>query len=64
MSDRPTSDPAPDPSTPPAPSVEPAVAPASPRDDAARFRTTLLRVMLVQLVTLVLLWLVQRRYTI
>jgi hypothetical protein len=30
----------------------------------ARFRTNLLRVLLVQAVTLVALWLVQRRYTV
>jgi hypothetical protein len=34
-----------------------------PPDDAARFRATLVRVMAVQVVTLVLLWLVQSRYT-
>ena len=33
------------------------------RTAAARFRLTLARVMLVQLVTLVLLWLLQARYT-
>ena len=31
--------------------------------DARRFRRTLVRVMLVQVVTLVLLWLMQSRYT-
>ena len=31
--------------------------------DAARFRRTLVRVMAVQVVTLVLLWLLQSRYT-
>jgi hypothetical protein len=31
--------------------------------DAGRFRVTLFRVMAVQVVTLVLLWLLQRRYT-
>ena len=36
---------------------------AEPRTAAARFRLTLARVMLVQLVTLVLLWLLQARYT-
>jgi len=35
-----------------------------PPDDAARFRTTLVRVMAVQVVTLVVLWLVQSRYTV
>ena len=30
--------------------------------DAARFRRTLVRVMVVQVVTLVLLWLLQRHY--
>ena len=34
-----------------------------PPDDAARFRATLARVMAVQVVTLVLLWLVQHRYS-
>jgi hypothetical protein len=33
-------------------------------DDAARFRATLVRVMLVQVVALVVLWLVQRRFSI
>ena len=40
--------------------------PPPPPDDraaAARFRATLVRVMAVQVVTLVLLWLVQSRYT-
>lgn len=31
--------------------------------DAARFRRTLVRVMTVQVATLVLLWLLQQRYT-
>lgn len=31
-------------------------------EDAARFRRTLVRVMTVQVVTLLLLWLVQSRY--
>jgi len=31
--------------------------------DSKRFRRTLVRVMLVQVVTLVLLWLMQSRYT-
>jgi hypothetical protein len=35
-----------------------------PPDDAARFRATLVRVMAVQVVTLVVLWLVQSRYTV
>lgn len=34
-----------------------------PSDDAARFRATLVRVMLVQVATLVLLGLVQLRYS-
>ena len=34
-----------------------------PPDDAARFRSTLVRVMAVQVVTLLLLWLVQSRYS-
>ena len=41
--------------------------PTAPQDiiprDAARFRRTLVRVMAVQVVTLVLLWLLQQRYT-
>ena len=38
--------------------------PSAPRgDDAARFRATLVRVMLVQVATLVVLWLVQLRYS-
>ena len=40
--------------------------PPTPTDDRAaraRFRATLARVMAVQVVTLVLLWLLQRRYT-
>ena len=35
-----------------------------PPNDAARFRSTLVRVMGVQLVTLILLWLVQSRYSV
>jgi hypothetical protein len=35
-----------------------------PSHDAARFRATMVRVMGVQLVTLVLLWLVQSRYSV
>lgn len=35
-----------------------------PPDDAARFRTTLVRVMAVQVVTLLVLWLAQRHYTV
>jgi hypothetical protein len=38
--------------------------PPGPPDDAARFRATLVRVMLVQVVALVVLWLVQRRFSI
>lgn len=34
-----------------------------PEEGRARFRRTLLRVMLVQVVTLVLLWLLQARYS-
>ncbi len=37
--------------------------PPEERADAARFRATLVRVMAVQVVTLVLLWLLQSRYT-
>lgn len=37
--------------------------PADPQADSARFRKTLLRVMAVQLLTLLLLWLLQARYT-
>lgn len=37
--------------------------PADPQTERARFRTTLVRVMAVQLVTLLLLWLLQARYT-
>jgi len=37
--------------------------PGYQEQDAARFRRTLVRVMLVQVVTLVLLWLMQSRYT-
>ena len=36
----------------------------TPPDDAARFRATLVRVMTVQVVTLVVLWLAQRHYTV
>ena len=36
---------------------------AESRRTAARFRLTLARVLLVQLVTLVLLWMLQARYT-
>jgi hypothetical protein len=39
-----------------------APAPAGP-EDARRFRQTLVRVMTVQVVTLILLWLLQLRYT-
>jgi hypothetical protein len=38
--------------------------PTTPPPDRARFRRTLVRVMAVQVVTLVLLWLLQRRYTV
>jgi hypothetical protein len=34
------------------------------RADAARFRRTLVRVMAVQVVTLLLLWLLQRHYSV
>lgn len=34
----------------------------TPSPDATRFRRTLVRVMSVQIVTLVLLWLLQRHY--
>lgn len=46
------------------PRPEPPTAPHEviPRD-AARFRRTLVRVLAVQVVTLVLLWLVQQRYS-
>jgi hypothetical protein len=37
--------------------------PPDPARDAARFRTTLARVMAVQVVTLLVLWAVQRCYT-
>lgn len=36
----------------------------TPPDDAARFRATLVRVMAVQVMTLVVLWLAQRHYTV
>jgi hypothetical protein len=39
------------------------VAPPAVSERAAPFRQTLVRVMLVQLVTLVVLWLLQARYT-
>ena len=42
----------------------PADDPGPPPDDAARFRATLVRVMAVQVVTLVVLWLAQRHYTV
>ncbi|MGZ8375893.1 MAG: hypothetical protein ACXWZS_06265 [Gemmatirosa sp.] len=42
----------------------PASVPPDPRADAARFRTTLARVMAVQVVTLLLLWLLQRWYSV
>jgi len=35
----------------------------NPPDGGARFRGTLVKVMLVQVVTLVLLWMLQSRYT-
>jgi hypothetical protein len=35
----------------------------TPRDDRARFRATLVKVMLVQVVTLALLWMLQSRYS-
>ena len=44
--------------------TEPSTPPARERAEAARFRTTLVRVMAVQVVTLVVLWLVQSRYTV
>jgi hypothetical protein len=37
--------------------------PVDPEHDVRRFRRTLVSVMLVQLVTLVLLWILQSRYT-
>jgi hypothetical protein len=37
--------------------------PVDPEHDARRFRRTLVSVMLVQVVTLVLLWVLQSRYT-
>jgi hypothetical protein len=43
--------------------TEPSTPPARERAEAARFRTTLVRVLLVQVVTLFLLWLVQLRYS-
>ena len=36
--------------------------PVDPQAERARFRSTLVRVMAVQLVTLLLLWLLQARY--
>ena len=38
--------------------------PASEPSDGARFRATLVRVMTVQVVTLIILWLVQSRYSV
>jgi hypothetical protein len=38
--------------------------PTSPAEDRARFRRTLAKVMTMQIVSLALLWLLQRRYTI
>ena len=35
-----------------------------PPDDAARFRANLVRVLAVQVITLVLLWLLQRLFTV
>lgn len=43
-----------------APTDEP---PPDRRADAARFRATLVRVMAVQVITLILLWLLQSRFT-
>lgn len=43
--------------------TQPPRPPERPAGDAARFRTTLVRVMAVQVVALVLLWLLQSRYT-
>jgi hypothetical protein len=37
--------------------------PDDPNADAARFRTNLVRVMSVQVITLILLWLLQSRYS-
>lgn len=37
---------------------------SEPPDDAARFRVTLVRVMAVQVATLIVLWLVQSRYSV
>ena len=62
MTDRPTSEPAPDGAA-DAPPDAPPDAPRDARAEAARFRTNLVRVLLVQVVTLLALWLVQRRYT-
>jgi len=67
MSDRPTSEPAADGAADASPGAPPDAPPDAPRDaraEAARFRTNLVRVLLVQVVTLLALWLVQRRYTI
>ena len=38
-------------------------APPDPAADRARFRRTLVRVMAVQVITLILLWLLQRGFT-
>ena len=62
MTDRPISEPAPDGAA-DAPPDAPPDAPRDARAEAARFRTNLVRVLLVQVVTLLALWLVQRRYT-
>jgi hypothetical protein len=43
--------------------TQPPPPPESDREAAARFRTTLARVLGVQVVTLVLLWLLQSRYS-
>jgi hypothetical protein len=48
----------------PTPSVPPRDAPPDRAAERRRFRSTLVRVLLVQVVTLLALWLVQQRYTI
>lgn len=49
----------PPPGSGPPPGIEPASPPAEPQRS---FRTTLVRVMIVQIVTLALLWLLQARF--
>ena len=43
--------------------TEPTSAPSSDREARTRFRQTLVKVMAVQVATLLLLWLLQSRYT-